>query len=145
MDVGTIIAIAVIAVLAAFVLMLVARRKRAEGHARRREEAHAHREEARLRDARADRAAAEAEERAARARREQAIAEEQATAAQRERRFAKEKHAAANELDPDHDGDDNDDSDDARRHSRDRDPVADREARTQPHATTARDLGPDRR
>ena len=39
MDVGTIIAITVIAVLAAFVLMLVARRKRAEGHARRREEA----------------------------------------------------------------------------------------------------------
>ena len=91
MDVGTIIAIAAIVLLAVVVFMLVARRKRAERHERRREEAHAHREEARVRNARADRAAAEAEERAARARREQAIAEEQATAAERERRFANEK------------------------------------------------------
>ena len=111
-----IIAIAILALIAIALFAVFGRRRREERRVELRQEAHAHREEARVRDARADRAAAEAEERAARARREQAMAEEQAAAAERERRFAQEKHLRANDLDPDHDGKTGD-PDDRARHS----------------------------
>ena len=104
MDVGTIIAIAIGAVVVIALFSLLGRRQRTKQHEQRRVEARRHREEARVRGARATRAEAEAEERAARAKREQAIAEEQATAAERERRFAREKETHAAKLDPDTDG-----------------------------------------
>lgn len=100
-------AIIVIAVVALIVLglMFVLGRKRSEAKkGQMREKAHEYREEARVRNARADQAAAEAEERAARAKREQALADEQAAKAERERRFAHDKHTTAQEIDPDHDG-----------------------------------------
>jgi hypothetical protein len=105
MDVGAIIAIAIAALLILAIVMWLGRRKRQERHETLRVEAHEHREQAALRNARADRAEAEAEERAARARREQAMAEEQAATARRERRFATETHAEAERIDPDSEGD----------------------------------------
>ena len=96
-----IIAIVVVALVLGLAFMLLGRKRKEKVHHKRREEAHSHREDARLRNTRADRAAAEAEERAARARREQALAEEQAMHAKRERRFASEKERTAHELDPD--------------------------------------------
>ena len=105
MDVGTIIVIAIAALVILAIVAFATKRRRTQKLDQRRVEAHSHREEARVRNARADRAAAEAEERAARAKREQAMAEEQATAAQRERRFATEREERAAELDPDGDRD----------------------------------------
>jgi F0F1-type ATP synthase membrane subunit b/b' len=105
MDVGTIIAIAIAALVIVGLVVLVGRRRRQKVHDERRVEARTHREEARVRNARADRAAAEAEERAARAKREQAMAEEQAATAHRERRFASEREEHAAHIDPDTDGD----------------------------------------
>lgn len=104
MDVGAIVVLVVVALIAIAVFSAMSRRRTARKHHELRREAHSHRQEARVRDARADRAAAEAEERAARAKREQAMAEEHAAAADRERRFAREKHEHAAALDPDHDG-----------------------------------------
>ena len=104
MDVGAIIAIAIVAIIAIALFSVLSKRRSARKNVELRGKAQEHRQEARVRDARADRAAAEAEERAARAKREQAMAEEHAAAAERERRFAREKHEHANELDPDHDG-----------------------------------------
>ena len=104
MDAGTIIAIAVGAILLIALFVFISRKQRTRRTEQRRVEARGHREEARVRGARATRAEAEAEERAARAKREQAIAEEAAATAERERRFARSKERTANELDPDHDG-----------------------------------------
>ena len=99
-----IVAIVIAAVLLIGIVLFVAGRGRRERKLQeRRQEAHTHRQEARVRGARADRAAAEAEERAARAKREQAMAEEQAATADRERRFARERAATADHLDPDRD------------------------------------------
>jgi hypothetical protein len=105
MDVGTIIAIAVAALVIVGLVVMLGRRRRQKVHDERRVEARTHREEARVRNARADRAAAEAEERAARAKREQAMAEEQAATAHRERRFASEREEHAAHIDPDTDAD----------------------------------------
>ena len=101
MDVGTIIAIVVVALIAIGLFMLLGKKGREKRHEQRRMEARSHREEARVRSARATKAEAEAEERAARAKREQALAEEQAASAERERRFARSKEQKATELDPD--------------------------------------------
>lgn len=99
-----IVAVVVIALIVLGLMFVLGRKRNEHKKEQLRHQAHEHRQEARVRDARADRAAAEAEERAARAKREQAMAEEQAAAADRERRFAREKAATAQELDPDHDG-----------------------------------------
>ena len=99
-DVGR-IAIVVVAVLLIVLFGVLGKKQRERKHEQRRGEAHSHREEARLRNARADRAAAEAEERSARAKREQALADEQAMHAKRERRFATEKEQVAHKVDPD--------------------------------------------
>ena len=96
-----IMAIVVVAVVLGLLITLAGKCKREWRHEERRVEAHSHREKAQLRNARADRTAAEAEERAARAKREQALAEEQMAQSKRERRFATEKEQVAAKLDPD--------------------------------------------
>ena len=101
MDVGTIIAIVIGAIVLIALFSLLGRKQKTKKHEQRRVEARTHREEARVRGARATRAEAEAEERAARAKREQALAEEQSATAERERRFARSKEQKAAELDPD--------------------------------------------
>ena len=101
MDIGTIVAIVVVGLVLLGLVLFMSRKRRESKHTELRQQARVHHDEARVRNARADRAAAEAEERAARAKREQAMAEEQAAAAERERRFAREKTATAKELDPD--------------------------------------------
>jgi predicted Holliday junction resolvase-like endonuclease len=101
MDLGTIVAIVVVGLVLVGLALYLGSRRRETKRAQLRQQARAHHEEARVRNARADRVSAEAEERAAHARREQAIAEEQAASAQRERRFARDKAATAKQLDPD--------------------------------------------
>ena len=103
MDIGLIIVIAIAAIALVALFALLGKRRRATRLEERRVEAREHHEEAQIRGARADRAAAEAEERAARARREQAVADEQSAAADRERRFARDLQERAAELDPDRD------------------------------------------
>jgi len=101
MDLGTIIAIVVVGLVLVGLVLFMTRKRRDKQRTEMRQQARVHHDEARVRNARADRAAAEAEERAARAKREQAMADEQSAAAERERRFAREKAATAKQLDPD--------------------------------------------
>ena len=129
MSTGAIVAIAVgaVALIALFVLLSTAmRRRRLDG---RREQATELRQEARSRElratrerasadeqhARAKQAQAEAEEKAAIARRESAGAEERAQVADRERKFARERHSEAQSVDPDvDDATDQDGADESR-------------------------------
>lgn len=101
MDLGTIVAIVVVGLVLVGLVLFMTRKRRDKKHTELRQQARVHHDEARVRNARADRAEAEAQERAARAKREQAMAEEQSAAAERERRFAREKATTAKQLDPD--------------------------------------------
>jgi type II secretory pathway pseudopilin PulG len=101
MSAGAVIGIVIVALAIVAFLALVVPRMRARKLEQRRAQAQGHREEAHLRQTRAEREAARADEQSARARRQAAEAEERSQRAQAERSAAREHVRRASELDPD--------------------------------------------